>query len=302
MTGAIGRLRSTARAPRPRPPRTVGELLARFGRAFLWLVVGVLLIRGVGSTFTTETPARVIPAGVAAAPTWPDDAARSFAVEFATAYLTHSPTDDASAYAVRLEAFASSELVAELAPRFTGREPREAVRSATVAGVTRTDRDHALVTVSATLDGPTSRRLVTVPIARDDRGGLVVDDLPSFAAAAPRAATDARELEPLLGPERAEIVAVLMPFMRAYLAGDGAALTYLVPPGMGIAAAAGRWELLNLTSISAGGPATRAGRTVLVALQARDVRSQVTYALRYRVRLVRRDRWYVAALNGAGKG
>jgi Conjugative transposon protein TcpC len=298
MIGRLARLRSTS----PRRPGTVGGLLARFGRAVLWLVVGVVLIRGLASTFVTDRRAGVIPARVAAAATWPGDAARSFAVEFATVYLTHSPTDDAGADAARLEAFASSELVAEMAPRFEGRESHEAVRSATVAGVARIDRDHALVTVAATVDGPTSRRLVTVPIARDDRGGLVVDDLPSFAAAPPRAATDTPEPEPLLGPERAAIVAVLTPFMRAYLAGDGSALTYLVPPGTRIAAAAGRWELLNLTSVSAAGPASDAGRVVLVALQARDVRSRAMYALRYRVRLVRRDRWYVAALNGPGTG
>ena len=131
----------------------------------------------------------------------------------------------------KLEAFATPELVAELAPHFEGREPREAVRSATVAGIARIDNEHALVTVAATLDGPTARRLVTVPIARDARGGLVVDDLPSFASAPARAAADTPDVEPLLGPERAAIVDVLTPFMRAYLAGDSAALTYLVPPG-----------------------------------------------------------------------
>jgi hypothetical protein len=91
-------------------------------------------------------------------------------------------------------------------------------------------------------------------------------------------------------------VEVLTPFMRAYLAGDGRALAYLVPAGTRIAAVAGRYEQIELTSVSAAGPATRAGRTVLVAVQARDVRSRTTYALRYRVRLVRRDRWYVAGI------
>jgi hypothetical protein len=35
----------------------------------------------------------------------------------------------------------------------------------------------------------------------------------------------------LFGADRAAIVAVLRPFLRAYLAGDGAGLAYLVPPG-----------------------------------------------------------------------
>jgi hypothetical protein len=141
-----------------------------------------------------------------------------------------------------------------------------------------------------------------VPIAGDGRGGLVVDDLPSFSSAPARAQVDTPEREPLSGAEGSGIAAVLRPFLRAYLAGDSAGLAYLVPPGARIAAAAGRWELLDLTSVSAAGPATRAGRVVLATVQARDKSSRATYTLRYRVRLVRRDRWYVAAVNGQGRG
>jgi hypothetical protein len=41
---------------------------------------------------------------------------------------------------------------------------------------------------------------------------------------------------------------------------------------------------------------------VLATVQARDERARGTYALRYRVRLVRRDRWYVVGVNGPGRG
>jgi hypothetical protein len=307
MTGGtlLGRLRTGQRkSAAGRRPQTARELLTRVGRLLLWLAVGVVLLRGVAGTFTTAQPARVPHVSSrAAAAVWPDDPAKAFAVEFATAYLTHSPTDDPGAYTTALEAFASPELVAQLAPRFDEQEPREAVRSAAVAGLIRLDGRHALVTVAAALSGPPMlQRLVTVPIARDDRGGLVVYDLPSFASAPPRAAVTAPDLEPLFSNERAAIVDVLEPFLRAYLAGDTAALAYLVPPGARIAAAAGRWELIELTSVSAAGPATRAGRVVLATVEARDSASRATYALRYRVRLVRRDRWYVADLNGPGRG
>jgi hypothetical protein len=302
MIGLAERLRPSARPVMPRPPRTGAELLARFGRVLLWLVVGVVLIRGSAGTFATERSARVAYPVRVAAPSWPDDAARAFAVEFASAYLTHSPSDEPGAYAAALAPFASPELVADLAPHFDNGAPAETVRSATVAGIARLDGEHALVTVAAVLDGPVARRFVTVPVARDHRGGLVVDDLPSFTSASPRAAADTPELEPLLGADGAAIASVLTPFLRAYLAGDSAALAYLVPPGTHITAAAGRWELIDVTSVAAAGPATRAGRMVLVAAQARDLRSRAVYALRYRVRLVRRDRWYVADLNGPGRG
>ena len=96
-------------------------------------------------------------------------------------------------------------------------------------------------------------------------------------------------------------MAVLRPFLRAYLSGDGAGLAYLVPPGTRIAPTAGHWELIDLTALGAAGPATRAGRLVLATVRARDTDARATYALRYRVRLVRRDRWYVAAVNDGGR-
>jgi hypothetical protein len=306
MTGAslLARLRAGRReSTAGRRPQTLRELLARLGRLALWVAVTVVLVRGIASTLTTDRLASAPHAGrVAQRVPWPDDSARAFAVEFASAYLTHSPTDKPGAYAAGLEAFAAPELVAQLAPRFDEQAPSEAVRSAAVSGAVRLDDRHALVTVAATLAGPSvTRRVVTVPIARDSRGDLVVYDLPSFGSAPARAAVSAPTLEPLFGAERAAIVHVLEPFLRAYLAGDTAALAYLVPPGTRIGAAAGRWELIELTSVSAAGPVTREGRVVLATVQAGDVRSLATYALRYRARLVRRDRWYVADLNDSHK-
>jgi hypothetical protein len=138
---------------------------------------------------------------------------------------------------------------------------------------------------------------VTVPVARDAGRGLVVYDLPSFAAAPDRATVAAPTGEPLLGSEREALGEVLVPFLRAYLAGDTDALTYLVPPDTRIAAVTGRWQLLDMTSLSAIGSASTTERTVLATVQARDERLSITYTLRYRVRLLRRDRWYVAELN-----
>jgi hypothetical protein len=61
----------------------------------------------------------------------------------------------------------------------------------------------------------------------------------------------------------------------------------------------GGFELVELGSISAV-PASHGGRVVLATVQARDRVSRARLALRYRVRIVRRDRWYVAAIDGTG--
>ena len=47
--------------------------------------------------------------------------------------------------------------------------------------------------------------------------------------------------------------------------------------------------------------AARAAGELLVDVRARDVRSRAIYPLRYRVALVRADRWYVASVNSTPK-
>jgi hypothetical protein len=134
--------------------------------------------------------------------------------------------------------FASPELAGELPARWEERAPRQAVRSAVVSGAVALDARRVLVTVAATVAAArVSAWLVTVPVARDAGGGLVVYDLPSLA---PALATVGRELgEPLLGSEGAEVRDVLSRFLRAYLAGDAGGLMYLVPPGTRVGAATG---------------------------------------------------------------
>jgi hypothetical protein len=264
----------------------------------------MLLLRGTADLLAAERPASSRAVQRSAGPAWPDDAARAFAVEFASVYLAHKPEDDPAVRARRLAAMAAPELAGELPPRYAARAAGQAVRSATVAGVVRIDGRRALVTVAATADegrGDVRTRRLTVPVARDRAGGLAVFELPSFAPAPARAAVAAARREPLIDGERAAIGDVVTRYLRAYLAGDTGGLHYLVPPGARIAGAADRAELVEPVVIAAGGPPVGDARVVLASVRARDPRSRATYALRYRLRLVRRDRWYVAALNPPGK-
>lgn len=284
-------------------PRSRGELLTRLGRLLLWTAVGVVVIRGLGDMLSAHP---VAPAGRRApgapAGVWPDDAARAFAVQFATAYLSHSQGDDPVVYGRGLAAMASAEVADTLAPRYGRRAARQVVRSASVADAQRLDGRHALVTVAATVMAghALSARQIAVPVARDSTGGLVVDALPSLAPAPARAQVEPAERESLLGVERAQIEDVLGRFLRAYLAGDQGSLSYLAVPGARLAPASERLELLSLGDVQSVGPATRDGRVVLVTVHARDARSHVAYWLGYRARMVKRDRWYVGDLNGPG--
>jgi hypothetical protein len=267
----------------------------------LWLALVVVLLRGVAGILHSDPRAMKTGRAQAAAPTWPDDAARAYAIEFATAYLTIAPAEpDTRTAAAEL---ATGEIANTLAPTLDEQAAAQQVESATVAGITRLDSRRALITVAARVRGARARTIrLTVPVARDTRGALVVSDLPSVAPSASRASSGPVAGMPLLGAERDAIGDVLTRFLRAYLGGDRAGLAYLVPAGTRIAASAGGFELRELGTITATGRASGRERHVLVSAHVRDEISRATYALRYRVRLVRRDRWYVAAINDSTAG
>jgi hypothetical protein len=288
----------SAAAVRSLTPASPSSVLARVGRVVLWLAVGFVLVRGVGAVL--DTSATRGPAGVraSAAQVWPDDEARAFAVSFTRAYLSFSPNDPAG-YARRLTPFVSDEVAASVVPRFAPGGPTQVVQTASVARVARVDAGRAFVTVAATVASAAdvSARYVTVPVARDGAGGLVVYDLPSLAAPPGRATVAAVETESLAPGDEGAIGDVLTRFLRAFLAGRAADLEYFVPAGVHIGALAQRYELVGVDSLAQIGAGSPRARTVLIAVRARDATTGAVYALRYRVRMVRRDRWYVAAVN-----
>jgi hypothetical protein len=289
---AVNRLdRGSVRAPVLRTP---ADVLKRLGRAVLWLLVIVLLLRGLASLFATDTPRATTPKrATAAAPVWPDDEARTFAAGFARAYLGYSPKrpDD-------LGRFVAPELVDTVAPDVPDGVKPATVANVSVARTAKLDAEHALVTVAAVVNGET--HYLAVPVARDARGGLVVSDPPSLVAPPARGVVDAPELEPVAAGEQAGIEDVLQRFFSAYLAGDARGLTYLLTPGTRVGALAQRYELLSVTSLALAAPAKGDRRVVWATVRARDAGTKASYGLRYRVTLVRSDRWYVAAVNSAG--
>src|SRR3954454_21360109 len=131
--------------------RTAGGLVNRLGRALLWMLVVVLLLRGLASGLEPRDAKPVVQAP-RPAPGWPDGDARAFAADFARAYLSFSPRRaDASARAVR--AFVAPELADAIAPVYGERSPRQTVASVMVARTSRLDGRHALVTVATTVEG-----------------------------------------------------------------------------------------------------------------------------------------------------
>jgi hypothetical protein len=262
----------------------------------LWLLVVVLLLRGLASVATPREAPPPAPVPKAAPSAWPDDAARAFAADFARAYLSYAPGDPAAA-AAALQAFVPPGLAGTMAPQFGAEATRQTVGSVAVARVARLDSTHALVTVAAAVDGAT--KYLTVPVARDGRGGLVVSDAPAFAAPPARAAVEDPVTQAVPADEQGAIQDVVSRFLRGYLGGDAGGIAYLVPPGTRVSALAQRLRLVSVDSLALAVPPAGRERVVVASVSARDPASEATYALRYRLRLVRDDRWLVAAVNDA---
>lgn len=279
------------------PVRTPGGLLRGAGRVVLWVVVLLLLVRGAAGVLARDEPGPAASARPAVAASWPDDEARAFAADFARAYLSYSPRHP-QRYVRQLRRFVSPAAASSILPRFAQRESRQAVQSATVARTARVDGGRALVTVAATIEaGGVSTEYLTVPVARDARGGLTVYDLPSFSAPPATGSAEALEFEPLASAERAGIEDVVTRFFRAFLAGRADELEYLVPAGTRVQALGRPYELVGLDAVEQLGPARGRWRSVVATVRARDVQTRAVYPLRYRLALVRSDRWYVATVN-----
>ena len=118
---------------------------------------------------------------------WPDDEARAFGAAFARAYLTVLAAGSRLRRLRALAGFVAPELAGSIAPELGERSrAADGQLPSSSRAPSVVDARHALLTFAVTRSSGT--RYLTVPVARDDRGGLVVDELPSFAAP-PRVAT-----------------------------------------------------------------------------------------------------------------
>lgn len=273
--------------PRPDTVRLPGARTA--ARGVLWACVALVFVRGLAEiasgTNTSGAGAR------AARHALGDDEARAFAVAFARSYLTVPQPDG-------LERFFADGLRDRAMAIVSPHSPGVQVTQATVAREVSLGSSRALLTVAAWMsDG----RLLylTVPVAIDDRGGLVVDDLPAFSAP-PRHGTAAGQAPALLtGGEEDAIGGLVRRFLSEYIPGhDEATFGYLLAPGARIAPMTPGLGLLGVEELAELQPGEGRRREVVATVQVRSSQTRTIYTQRYRLTVIHRDRWYVAAVAG----
>jgi hypothetical protein len=270
------------------------RFLSRIGRLLLWLALLFLLVQGAMAILAAEpgTDNPVRPATVAH---FPDDAARAFAASFARAYVASAAGASAETERALAPYLAPGLDVGGSFPRST-RYPLS-VLLALPAGSVRLDESHALVDVALDVAGGTPRYLA-VPVVRDGEGRLAVFARPSFvpppAVAATGLPSESAPLEPQL---RSQLVEMLSRFFVAYLTGRDADLSYFAPPGIQLRAVGGGFRDVRLADLSLLQRRTAADLLVATDVRAVDTVTGTSFLLTYRVDLVRRSRWYVAAVN-----
>jgi hypothetical protein len=234
-------------------------LLRSVGRVAIWIVLGLLLVRGVGAVLTRPHTGAAA-GGTASVAS--DQASTALAVRFARSYLG-------------------------------------TVAQAEVNATERLGGGEEVLTVVCELrDGRTL--YVAVPISRSGAGEAAVSGAPWVVAAPSEAGVEGERPRPIAGPDAAAIRSLAEKFIPAYLSANSPGdLSYLLAPGGSIAPLAGELELLGSAgSVSQLGEGEGNRRTVLVRGRFRDVADGAVYRLAYRLSVVKRNRWYVKAVEG----
>lgn len=271
----------------PSALRGVGHSLRlrRIGRVALWALVALLLIRGTESVLSPTPEPPQASAGAKGNPL--GQASAAFAVGFARAYLAEPSLRRLG------DRFAEG-----VTPRAGAGTPGRVVAQAEVAQTRRLGGGRAIVTVACELLGGRVLYLA-VPIVRNSAGEVAALGAPSLVAAPETAGLEAERTQPLSGADAGAIGELVDRFLAAYVsASEPADLSYYVAPGTSVAPIGGL-RLVGTPNVresqDEGGP----DRTVIASVRARDEASNVTYSLSYRLELVRRERWYVSAVEGA---
>lgn len=273
------------------PASTVRGAVRSAGRVVLWAVIVLLLVRGLGDVLSGGASGPGAPPAQTREP-FPDDAARAFAVGFARVYV-ENPT------AAALRPYLAPEVLEQLA----GTQVKRGVPvgQAVVADAQPQAADRATVTVACQLAVQDGRTLhLAVLVARDPAGGLSVIGLPAFVGSQGAGQTEADATEPLSGSDAPQIHALVQRFLGAYLSeAEVGELSYLLAPGAGVAPAGGGLQLVEVSDVGRLEAADVTHLTVVARATVRDPESGATYPVAYRLELVKRDRWYVAGIQGA---
>jgi hypothetical protein len=275
---------------------TVGRASARLRRWVLWAGLGLIVVllllfaaRGIGASRRATQPADG-GAGVA----FPDAEAQAFAASFARLYLTYAPwTVDAQRAALQPMMRSGLDAGNAVAPQPGGDAQRVVAvwpaRSKDLGG------GHGRVTLACLVvsGGQTRTMYLAVPIGRDARGGLAVEDWPAPVSPPRHGDPSGSDEVDLTDAAAQPIKDLLGRFMPAYLAGQPVPPQFIAPGGS-VDPLEHAYELREIVGMTQAGPPTAVGRIVLVTVRINDTTTTTQFTARYRVLVAKPfDRWLI---------
>ncbi len=215
-----------------------------------------------------------------------DEASSAFAVRFARAFLADPSAQSLDNYLAAGESLPAGGAVSG-----------PSVAQAEIARTLPLGGGKAVVTVACELLGGRVLYLA-VPIVRNSAGEVAALGAPSLVAGPETAKVEAERPQPLSGAEAGAIGELVDKFLAAYVSVTKPAdLSYYVAPNESVNPLGGL-QLVgtpNVTQLHA----SDTTRTVIASVHVHDEANGVTYPLSYRLELVKRERWYVSAVEGA---
>jgi conjugative transposon protein TcpC len=271
-------------------------------RLALWAALLVIAYRGV--TAIVLHPAGALPVGGtspagATAGQFPVALAEAYASEFGQVYLNFSPAIQAQREQ-ELAAFVPASVAAANPDLGWDGAGQMSLQSEQVAGIAVQDRQHAVVTLLATVNGQLME--LGVPVIAS-AGGVVVAGEPAWLPAPRQVSPPAQPSGGSDPVAQGELMNELPAFFQAYANGDSAALSRFAPRGVSLTGLGGAVAFDSIASLHVppGGAMRQITVTVIWQVPSEGSPGIAKIAMTYRVSVLalQSGKWYVNEISAS---
>jgi hypothetical protein len=278
-------------------------------RVVLWATLLVIAFRGVTAiVFDTGRVAAPAPAPAPARPVptqFPVSLAEAYAAEFGRVYLNFSPQTQAQREE-ELQAYLPASIAAAEPDLGWNGEGEMFLESEQVAGIAFQDRQHAIVTLLASVNGQLME--LGVPIAASSRG-VAVSGEPAWLPAPAPISPPSTPVGASDSVAQSQLMNELPAFFQAYAGGDTAALSSYLAPGASVTGLDGTLSFDSVAGLQVprGGASRQIYVTVIWQLPEQPGSAAAKPAMASQLKMtycmsvvdLRRGKWYVKEIGAS---
>ena len=300
-SSAPGRAPGAADGPAVRWRGAGGRWAVWVLRILVWVVLIIVGARGVMAiALNQRTPSAAPPAAAGKAGparSFPVGVAEAYALQFASAYLNVNQAT-AGQRAQQLAGFLPGGSDPQLGWNRAGSLTLE---SAQVAGINVRDRQHAVVTVLARVNGRLMELGVPIYAAG---GGMVVSGQPAWLPAPSQISPPVPTAQNSDPTATTALQAQLPAFLQAYASGDSATIARFLAPGAAVTGLGGAVTYSSIASlyVPAGGDTRQITVSVVWQIPAQKGAAPVQLPMTYDMTVVSQNaNWYVKSVRASAQ-